>query len=144
MESGIVRNRALRLVLLVLGLFFVGIGIIGIWVPVVPTTGPILLAAFLFSKSSTRFDQWILQHRVFGPITRDWRAGHGFTVRLKLVAVVAITLSFALTVVFAIDSLIIRVGLILLGMGLIIYILRLPTKPTETPQPGSAVLRDGR
>ena len=118
-----------------IGLLFTGIGIIGIWIPGVPTTGPILLAAFLFSKSSTRFDQWILNHRVFGPITRDWRAGHGFTVRLKLVAVVAITFSFALTVGFAIDSFNVRVGMILLAVGLIIYILRLPTKQTETHQP---------
>ena len=129
------QNRALRWLLLVIGLLFTGIGIIGIWIPGVPTTGPILLAAFLFSKSSTRFDQWILNHRVFGPITRDWRAGHGFTVRLKLVAVVAITFSFALTVGFAIDSFNVRVGMILLAVGLIIYILRLPTKQTETHQP---------
>ena len=112
-----------------LGLIFVCIGIVGVWIPLIPTTGPVLLAAYLFSKSSARFDRWLVNHRVFGPVVRDWRAGRGFTVRLKLVAVVAIAATFSLTVGFALDNAPIRVGLVALAIGLVVYILRLPTKP---------------
>lgn len=133
MPTGLVQNRVLRSVLLGLGLLFAAIGIVGIWVPLIPTTGPILLAAFLFSKSSARFDRWVVNHRVFGPIIRDWRAGHGFTIRLKATAVIAIILSFAITLGFALDSPMVRLLLGLFGVGLIVYILRLPTKPGAEP-----------
>ena len=105
------------------------IGIVGIWLPLIPTTAPILLAAFLFSKSSERFDRWLVEHRIFGPIIRDWRAGRGFTARLKAAAVIGVTLSFTITVGFLLDNAMVRVLLGLFGIGLIIYILRLPTKP---------------
>ena len=111
-----------------LGLLFVGIGFVGAFLPLVPTTGPILLAAFLFSISSVRFDHWLTHHRIFGPIVRDWRAGRGFTMRLKVAAVVAIAVTFTITVAFAIDSTLVRVLLIGLAVGLVVYILQLPTK----------------
>ena len=129
--AGLVRNRALRVVLMGLGLLFVGIGFVGAFVPLIPTTGPVLLAAFLFSISSVRFDHWLTNHRIFGPIVRDWRAGRGFTMRLKMTAVVAIAVTFTITVGFAIDNTAIRVSLVALAIGLVIYILQLPTKPRE-------------
>ena len=130
--AGLVRSRALRIVLMGLGLLFVGIGFVGAFLPLVPTTGPILLAAFLFSISSVRFDHWLTHHRIFGPIVRDWRAGRGFTMRLKVAAVVAIAVTFTITVAFAIDSTLVRVLLIGLAVGLVVYILQLPTKQPVT------------
>ena len=115
-----------------LGLLFVAIGFVGAFIPLVPTTGPVLLAAFLFSISSVRFDRWLTNHRIFGPIVQDWRAGRGFTMRLKLTAVVAIAVTFTITVGFAIDNTVVRVLLVALAIGLVIYILQLPTKHPES------------
>ena len=115
-----------------LGLLFVGIGFVGAFLPLVPTTGPILLAAFLFSISSVRFDHWLTHHRIFGPIVRDWRAGRGFTMRLKVAAIVAIAVTFTITVAFAIENPVVRVLLIGLAVGLVVYILQLPTKQPVT------------
>ncbi len=126
-----VRSRTARLVLLGLGWVFVGIGFAGIALPLVPTTGPILLAAFLFSISSDRFDRWLSGHRVFGPLIRDWRSGRGFTMRLKIKAIIAIVATFTITVAFAIDLTLIRILLVTLALGLITYIARLPTKQAE-------------
>ena len=130
--AGLVRSRALRIVLMGLGLLFVGIGFVGAFLPLVPTTGPILLAAFLFSISSVRFDHWLTHHRIFGSIVRDWRAGRGFTMRLKLAAIVAIAVTFTITVAFAIENPVVRVLLIGLAVGLVVYILQLPTKQPVT------------
>lgn len=128
-----VKNRFARLLLMGCGWLMVGIGFIGLFAPLIPTTGPVLLAAFLFSLSSERFDNWLLGHRVFGPVVRDWRAGRGFTVRLKATAVAAIALTFTVTVGFFIRPLLVRGLLAALGAGLIIYILTLPTKPARLP-----------
>ena len=122
------RSRAVRTVYVGLGLFVLGLGLAGTVLPVIPTTGPILLAAFFFSRSSERFDDWLVNHRLFGGIVRDWRAGRGFSVQAKTVAVIAIAVTFTITVGFAVSSTPVRVFLVLLALGLIVYILRLPTK----------------
>ncbi|MEN8239644.1 MAG: YbaN family protein [Actinomycetota bacterium] len=126
----VVRNRALRTVLLVLGWIWVGVAFVGIIAPIIPTTGPILLAAFFFSKSSERFDAWLVNNRFFGSIVRDWRRGEGFTVRAKAIAVSAIIISFGVTTVFALGDahLSIRIGMWLLAFAIASYVVTRPTK----------------
>jgi hypothetical protein len=109
---------------------FVGIAFIGIAVPGLPTTGPILLAAFLFSKSSERFDDWLVNNRLFGSIVRDWRAGEGFTVRAKSVAVAAIAFSFAVTTYWFVTGLYGRAAMWTLAIAIAVYIVSRPTKRT--------------
>ncbi len=124
----VVKSRALRYLFLVLGIFFLGLAFIGIAIPLIPTVGPVLLAAYFFSKSSERFDQWLVENKLFGGIVRDWRAGLGFTIRAKSIAIGAIILTFTISVVFVIDNAVIRVGLIALAITLVVYIAQLPTK----------------
>jgi uncharacterized protein len=137
----VVRNRALRTVLMVLGWLWVGIAFVGIFVPIIPTTGPIILAAFLFSKSSDRFDRWIVENRYFGGIVRDWRAGEGFSVRAKAIAVTAIVLSFGITTLFALSnaSVYVKAGMWALAFTIAIYVMTRPTKRLATvPQETAA------
>jgi hypothetical protein len=124
----VVKSRTLRSVFLVLGIFFLGLAFIGIVVPLIPTVGPVLLAAYFFSKSSERFDQWLIQNRLFGGIVRDWRAGLGFTIRAKSIAIGAIIVTFTISIVFVVDQSIFRVALFALAAALVIYIAQLPTK----------------
>lgn len=124
----VVKSRALRYLFLVLGIFFLGLAFVGIAIPLIPTVGPVLLAAYFFSKSSERFDQWLVENRLFGAIVLDWRAGLGFTIRAKSIAIGAIILTFTISVVFVIDITVIRVGLIALAIALVVYIAQLPTK----------------
>lgn len=129
----VVKNRALRVVLLVLGFTFLGLAFIGIAIPGLPTTGPVLLAAFLFSKSSERFDNWLVTNRLFGTIVQDWRAGRGFSVRGKAIAIVAIVVSFGITTIFFVDNIYVRVTLWLLALGIATYIATRPTKRANDP-----------
>lgn len=59
-----------------LGWIFFGLGIVGVFVPVLPTTPFMLLALWAFSKSSDKFHQWLYHHRVFGPPLQQWHE-HG-------------------------------------------------------------------
>jgi len=59
------------------------LGIVGIFVPLLPTTPFILLAAFCFSRGSTRVERWLLDHPRFGPMVRDWRARRAVPLRAK-------------------------------------------------------------
>jgi len=122
------KRAILRWVYTAAGLASIGLAIIGTVLPVVPTVPLVLLAGFFFSRSSEKFDRWLVDHTVFGPIITDWRAGLGFTVRAKLVAVVAIVASFGLTLLIAVGSTAGRIGMILLAISVISYIVSRPTK----------------
>jgi len=131
---GLVQSRPLRIVLLGLGFFFLALGFVGTLLPFIPTTGPVILAGFLFSKSSERFDRWLLSNRLFGGIVRDWRSGVGFSVRAKIIAVAAIVATFSFTVFFATDSAVVRVAMVLLALAIASYVVSRPTKRTPVKQ----------
>ena len=124
----VVKSRLLRSFFLALGIFFLGLAFVGIVIPLIPTVGPVLLAAYFFSKSSERFDKWLVENKLFGGIVRDWRAGLGFTIRAKSIAIGAIIVTFSISIIFVIDQPIIRVALFTLAAALVVYIAQLPTK----------------
>ncbi len=126
----LVKSRTLRGVFIALGFVWVGIAFAGVAIPGIPTTGPILLAAFFFSKSSERFDSWLVTNKYFGSIVRDWRAGAGFTVVAKTVAVTAIVISFGITTWFFLTNPWVRAGMWSLAMALAVFIVSRPTKST--------------
>ena len=68
------------------GLLALVTGIVGIFLPLLPTTPFVLLAAFCFSRSSTRLETWLLAHPRFGPLIADWRARHAMPLRAKQLA----------------------------------------------------------
>jgi uncharacterized membrane protein YbaN (DUF454 family) len=117
-------------VYLALGVLCVGVALAGIVLPVIPTTLPTLLAAYCFARSSPRFDSWLVNHRIFGPIVRDWRAGAGFTVRAKAIAASSIAASFLFTGIVVFHSAVGRLLWAALAVALCIYVLTRPTKPS--------------
>lgn len=126
------QRRIARIILTGLGFLSLGVAVVGLVLPGIPTTGPVLLSAYFFSRSSERFDNWLIGHRVFGPIVRDWRAGLGFSRRAKALSIVAIAVTFSTTIVFAATNAIVRVALVVLAVGIAAYIYRLPTKALHT------------
>ena len=83
--------------LLGLGHVCVAIGVVGIFLPLLPTTPFLLLAAGLYAKGSPRFEAWLLTHPRLGPPVRDWREGGVIGMRAKATALTMIALSAAFT-----------------------------------------------
>ncbi len=125
------RSRVARALYLVLGFFMLGIALIGVVLPTIPTTGPVLLAAFSFSKSSERFDRWMVSHRTFGPIVRSWRVRRGFTMKVKRLAAFFIALTFTLTVRYTGMPLWADVSFVAFAVLLTTWIVTRPTISTD-------------
>lgn len=123
------RGLALRAVYLLLGLLFVGIGIVGIFLPLIPTTGPLLLAAFFFARSSDRLHAWLVNHPRFGRFISDFHSGRGIPVRTKVVAVMAMTAAFTYSVGWVIGPTPLKVAFAALGVWAIWFVLRIPNAP---------------
>lgn len=89
-----------RWVYLVMGVVLTGIGIIGAFLPVLPTTIFLILAAYFFGRSSPRLEAWILQHKVFGPPVVTWQQNGAIPRRAKYMAFGGMAFGYANFVCF--------------------------------------------
>lgn len=90
------RGRTARAGWLVLGLMLVAIGIVGIFVPLLPTTSLMVLALPCFARSSPRLEAWLLDHPRFGPGVRAWRAEGAVPRHGKIAACIGMAAGFGL------------------------------------------------
>lgn len=127
-ELRVAGNPILRGLYVGLGFICVGLGVIGIFVPGWPTTVWILVATFFFARSSPRFYNWLMNHRTFGPLIRDFRSGLGIPLGTKVFAISMITLFAGSSALFLIPRAWISWLVAAVGAIGILYLLSLPTK----------------
>lgn len=89
----------MRYVYLGLGWFFVALGIIGAFLPIMPTTIFLIIAAWCFARSSPELEAWLLDHPMFGQTLRNWRERGAISRRAKLLACSMIAVSYAIFLV---------------------------------------------
>ena len=115
-----------RYVLIGLGSIFLGLGVLGVFLPVLPTTPFVLLAGACYARSSEPLHQWLLSNRVLGPSMREWDENRSIGRRAKVMAILMIVVSFSFTV-YVMEELVVRVGLAALGVGLVVFLLMIRT-----------------
>jgi uncharacterized membrane protein YbaN (DUF454 family) len=122
----------MRIIWLGAGLAFVGIGGVGVVVPGLPTTVFFIMAAWCFSRSSQRLEQWVLNLPRIGQLVTDYRAGLGMPQRAKVMAISSIVAACGLSAGVMIDNLAIRLGVAAAGVVGIWWVWkRVPTRPTH-------------
>ena len=125
------RSKLARGVYLALGIVCVGFAYLS-WLPGIPTFDFVILAAFFFARSSDRFHDWLVNHRVFGRIIRGYR-GDGFSVRMKVVASLGVLASLSLSILVLIDSSLLRTVLGVVGLYALWFIWTRKTRPAPDP-----------
>lgn len=112
----------------VAGTFFLALGIIGIAIPLLPTTPFLLLAAACYLRGSARMHNWMMTNRYFGQYLSDYQAGRGMPLRVKVATISLLWAIIVLSAVFATSNTIIRIGLLVVAAGVTLHILTLKTK----------------
>ncbi|EQA46122.1 PF04304 family protein [Leptospira broomii serovar Hurstbridge str. 5399] len=125
------KSKLIRTLLIIFGTVCVALGILGIFVPGLPTTPFLLLAAACYAKASERFYNWLMNNRYFGSFIRDWRIHKAIPLRAKIIAVSTIILTMGLSAIF-LPVIAVRIGMGVIGLIVIAYLLRFPTKKKET------------
>ncbi len=111
----------------IVGAISLALGIVGVFLPVLPTTPFILLSAWCFFRSSSRIYQWVISNERFGPTIENFQEGNGITVKTKIRAVVMMWLAITVSVYFFVRNIYIIAFLYLIAVGVSIYLYRLPT-----------------
>lgn len=110
------------------GWFCTGLGVAGIFIPLLPTVPLLLLAAACFARSSPRYYAWLLDHPRLGPLIVAYRAGDGIPLRAKVLAIASLWLSISLTLFVSSPSHGLRLALLGLAAAVTLYLLRQPTR----------------
>lgn len=121
-------SRSVRVALAVAGTGFVAVGLAGIFLPVLPTTPFLLLAAACYARASRRFYNALLNNRLFGPAILEWRQHRSIPWRTKWTAIVLVTVTFAISIVFFVQDARLRTLLALFGLTLAAYLYRIPSR----------------
>lgn len=104
------------------------LGLIGLFLPIVPTTPFLLLTAFCFARGSERFYIWLLTNKYFGSYIRSWRNHEGIPVKVKMYVLALLWYVLIMSAIFVVPLWTVRGVFLLVGIGVTIYIVRLPTR----------------
>ena len=121
------QSRATRILLTTLGFFLVGLGIIGIFLPVLPTTVWLLLAAACWMRSSMKFYRWLIHNRVLGSYIRNYREYHGISVRQKFATLALLWGGISVSALILVSRLWLSLLLFGVAIAVTVHILSLKT-----------------
>lgn len=127
-------NKLYKYFLIALGWFLVALGIIGVFVPLMPTTIFFILAAACFARSSEKFYNWLIYHPKFGKFIRDYREHRGMPLKSKIIAVSMLLVSIGSSAVFFTEKIYVRIILAVIAIGVSSYIISLKTIKQTNPQ----------
>lgn len=119
----------IRWMLITLGVVATGLGVVGIFVPLLPTTPLLLLAAACFARSSQRFYTWLVQHRHLGPMIGGYLDGSGIPLKAKRTAIALVLVTLPPSALLLVPPVWLKALLILLAAGIVWYLSSLPTRP---------------
>jgi uncharacterized protein len=126
------RHKVTRALLIAAGSLCVALGAVGIFVPILPTTPFLLLAAACYCRSSDRLYQWLMGNKWFGTYIKNYREGKGLSIKTKIVALAVLWVSISYSALFWIDILILQIVLVAVAIGVSTHIIRLPTFRKQT------------
>ena len=126
-EIKISSNPIIRWLFVISGFILLGIGIAGMFLPVLPTTVFLLLAAWCFARSSEKFYNWLHNNKFFGKYISDYRSGKGMTAGSKIFSISFLWIGILYSVIFATSILYVKILLLLIAVGVTWHLIAIKT-----------------
>jgi len=120
-------NQLLKWILITAGTIFVGLGIIGIFLPILPTTPFLLLAAACYARSSKRFYEWLINNRWIGAYIRHYREGKGVPLKVKFFTLVLLWITILFSIFFINQIVWINLLLFIIAFSVTLHIITIKT-----------------
>lgn len=120
-------NPVQRFLLIVAGTLALGLGLLGIPLPLLPTTPFLLLSAYCYARSSERFYYWLINHRYLGEHISNYQVHRGVTAQVKKGSIALLWITIGISVISATDLLWVRLLLLVIATGVTIHISSLRT-----------------
>ena len=117
-------KKPVKILLIATGTFLIILSIIGIFIPVLPTTPFLLLAAALYARSSKRFYNWLINNRILGRYIKNYREGKGIPLKVKIIAISILWITIGYSAIFAMEILWVRILLVIIAIGVTVHIVR--------------------
>lgn len=125
-EVRLIESRTGRYAMVGLAMFFLLLGFIGVFTPIMPTMPFVLLAAVCFARSSPRFYNWLMNHQWFGPSLRDWKTTGGIRRKNKFLAIGLLGFTMTPTVVFIVPIMGVKILMTVIGFCVAAFIATRP------------------
>lgn len=122
-----ISEKIKRIIFIVFGTLFLIIGAIGVFIPVLPTTPFLLLAAACYLRGSERLHRWMINNSVFGEFIRNYMEGRGIRPGQKIFTIMFLWLMIIFSIFYVVDSFLLRILMFLIAMAVSVHIIMLPT-----------------
>ena len=109
------------------GTLFLAIGLIGVFIPILPTTPFLLLAAACYLRGSKKMHDWLLNNRWLGDYIRNYREGRGMPIRTKVIIICLLWITIGYSAIFIVRHLWIQILLIIIASGVTTHIVTIKT-----------------
>lgn len=116
-----------KILLIISGTLLVGLAVLGIFLPLLPTTPLLLLAAVCYARSSAKLYNWLLTNKYFGNYIKNYREGKGIPLKAKIISISLLILTIGYSAIFVIHIVWIKICLFLIAIGVSTHILSYPT-----------------
>ncbi len=124
-------RKVTRLLLIIGGTLCVALGVVGMFLPVLPTTPFLLLAAVCYARSSERFYRWLMTNRWFGNYIRNYREGRGIPLREKVLIILLLWLTISYAAWFVVEPWWLKAILLGIAVGVTIHLVKTKTLRRE-------------
>ncbi len=126
-DSVIVPNKVYRYILIGAGTLFLALGVVGIFIPLLPTTPFLLLAAACYARGSDRFYHWLMNNKYLGSYIKNYLERKGIPLKIKLIVLTLLWVTILASLYFIVNNVWIEIILLVIALGVTIHILTIKT-----------------
>jgi uncharacterized membrane protein YbaN (DUF454 family) len=126
-------QKFIKALLIIAGTISTAVGIAGIFIPILPTTPFLLLAAACYLRSSPRLYRWLLENRLCGGYIKNYIEGRGMPLRVKTVTILLLWITIGISIFVTVENIVIPIMLVIIASGVTVHIISIKDrKPAKT------------